>query len=301
MIDEPTLSLWLEQARSLVNERKYLHALQLYHKITAASPRLDIAWVELAYVQFELKQYDAAEKTLLRAVSTSDEPNEILFLVGNLYLKLEQYQKALTFYKKLLGMQKTLAKDLRSHLNFNTALAYYYRDNIRLAEIHFRATRRIDPKFPKINESLGELLLRRGAFAEAIECLNEAIANEQYSWIAHFMLGNAYAKMFDWRRAYDEFVIAVDMDPNEARAWQMCGEALVSLHRLDEAERYLRKALELNPQLTDAVVDFGFLFLRKGDHERAREFFMRALQLEPHNPRALQGTRELKQTQQPQS
>ena len=301
MIDEPTLSQWLEQARTLVEERKLLHALQLYYKITAAAPSLDIAWVELAYVQYELKQYPAAEKTLLKAVSTSEEPQEILFLVGNLYLKLGQYPKALTFYKRLLGQQQTLIKDLRAHLNFNTALAYYYRDNIRLAEIHFRATRRIDPRFPKINESLGELLLRRGALAEAVECLKDAVAHEQDSWIGHYMLGTAYAKMYDWRRAHDEFAIAVEMDPNEPRAWLMCGEALLALHKLDEAERYLRKALELNPQLTDAVVGFGFLFLRRGDYQRAREFFEQALQLEPHHSRALQGTRELKLSLNPQS
>lgn len=301
MIDEPTLSQWLDQARTLVEERKFLHALQLYHKITSAAPSLDIAWVELAYVQYELKQFPAAEKTLLKAVSTSEEPQEILFLVGNLYLKLGQYPKALTFYKKLLGQQQAFPKDLRAHLNFNTALAYYYRDNIRLAEIHFRATRRIDPLFPKINESLGELLLRRGALAEAVECLKDAVAHEQYSWIGHYMLGTAYAKMYDWRKAHDEFVIAVEMDPNEPRSWLMCGEALLALHKLDEAERYLRKALELNPQLTDAVVDFGFLFLRRGDYQHARELFEQALQLEPHHSRALQGTRELKLSQNPQS
>ena len=301
MIDEPTLSQWLDQARSLVDERKLLHAMQLYYRITAAAPSIDIAWVELAYVQFELKQYAAAEKTLLRAVSTSNEPNEILFLVGNLYLKLGDHAKALTYYKKLLGDQKTLPKDLRAYVNFNAALAYYYRDNVRLAEIHFRSARRIDPHFPKINESLGELLLRRGAYAEAIECLKEAVANEQYSWIGHYMLGTAYAKMYDWRRAHDEFVIAVEMDPNEPRAWHMCGESLLALHRLDEAERYLKKALELNPQLTDAVVDFGFLFLRRGDYQRARELFEQALQLEPHHSKALQGTRELKQSQNPQT
>jgi tetratricopeptide (TPR) repeat protein len=301
MIDEPTLSQWLDQARSLVDERKHLHALQMYYRITAAAPELDIAWVELAYVQFELKQFAAAEKTLLRAVSASEEPQEIIFLAGNLYLKLSDYAKALTYYKKLLGHPQTLSKELRAHLNFNAGLAYYYRDNIRLAEIHFRAARRIDPHFPKINESLGELLLRRGAYAEATDCLKEAIANEQFSWIAHYMLGQAYARMYDWRKAHDEFVISIEMDPNEPRAWHMCGEALLALHKLDEAERYLRKALELNPQLTDAVVDFGFLFLRRGDYQRAHELFEQALQVEPHNVRALQGSRELKQSQTPQS
>jgi hypothetical protein len=65
MIDEPTLSTWLDQARSLVDERKLLHALQMYYRITAAAPSLDIAWVELAYVQFELKQFQRGARVLL--------------------------------------------------------------------------------------------------------------------------------------------------------------------------------------------------------------------------------------------
>jgi tetratricopeptide (TPR) repeat protein len=301
MVDEPTLSQWLEEARAFVEERKLLHALQLYYKITAAAPSLDIGWVEMAYVQFEMKQYAAAENTLLKAVATSSEPQEIFFLVGNLYLKLGDHGKALSYYKKLLGHQQWLAKDLRAHLNFNTALAYYSRNNVKLAEVHFRATRRIDPSFPKINESLGELLLQRGAYTEAIQCLKQAITLESYSWIAHYLLGTAYAKIFDWRKAHDEFVAAIDMDPNEPRAWQMCGEVLLSLQRLDEAERYLRTALELNPLLTDAVADFGFLFLKRGDLQRAREYFERALELEPQNSKALQGAREVKIAQPPHS
>jgi len=301
MIDEPTLSEWLEQARTFVEERKLLHALQIYHKITAAAPSLDIGWVEMAYVQFEMKHYAAAEKTLLRAVATSSEPQEIFFLVGNLYLKLGEHSKALSYYKKLLGQQQWLAKDLRAHLNFNTALAYYSCNNVKLAEVHFRATLRIDPSFPKINESLGELLLQRGAYVETIQCLKQAIAVEPYSWIAHYLLGTAYAKIYDWRKAHDEFVTAIDMDPNEPKAWHMCGEVLLSLQRLDEAERYLRKALELNPLMTDAVADFGFLFLKRGDLQRAREYFERALELEPQNSKALQGARELKISQPPHS
>jgi tetratricopeptide (TPR) repeat protein len=81
----------------------------------------------------------------------------------------------------------------------------------------------------------------------------------------------------------------------------MCGEVLLSLQRLDEAERYLRKALELNPLLTDAVADFGFLFLKRGDLQRAREYFERALELEPQNSKALQGAREVKIAQPPHS
>lgn len=294
MIDEPTLSQMLEQARGYAQEGKFLHAVQVYHKITILVPTLDVAWVELASVYYELKHYEAAENTLLKAMNDSSEPQEILFLVGNLYLKLEQYDPALSYYKKLLAQERTLAKDLRSHLHFNMGLAYFYKNSTRFAEQHFRATQKLDPAFPKINESLGELLLRRGAVAESIRLLREGIATDPYSWISHYMLGVAYTKMLDWKKAYEEFVTAIEMDPNEPRAWQMCGEVLLSLSRLEEAEQYLRKALELYPHFTEAVVDFGFLFLKRGDYQRAREYFEQALMLEPVNARALQGKRQLK-------
>jgi len=273
MVDEPTLSQWMDQARAFVDERKYLHALQ----------------------------YEAAEKTLLKAVSASSEPQEILFLVGNLYLKLGRHNRALTYYKKLLTREQSLSKDFRAHLHFNAGLAFYYRENPKQSEHHFRRTKKIDPYFPKINESLGELLLRRGQFTEAILCLKQAVRLEPQSWIGHYLLGIAYTKVYDWRDAYEEFVRAVDMDPSEPRAWHMCGEVLLNLHKLDEAERYLHKSLELNPQLTEAVVDFGFLFLKRGDVQRARECFERALELEPQHPKALQGTRELTLSQQTHS
>jgi tetratricopeptide (TPR) repeat protein len=111
------------------------------------------------------------------------------------------------------------------------------------------------------------------------------------------MLGTAYAKVYDYRRAHDEFVAAIDSNPKEPRAWQMCGEVLLSLQRLDEAERYLHKALELNPLLIDAVVDFGYLFLQRGEYQRARECFEQALQREPGHSKALEGSRELKLVQ----
>ncbi|HWP81463.1 MAG TPA: tetratricopeptide repeat protein [Bacteroidota bacterium] len=301
MIDEPTLAQLLEQARSFVDERKFLHATQVYRRIINEVPTLDIAWIELSHVYYEMKQYDAAERLLLQVVERGDNKDEILFLIGNLFLKLAQYDRALGYYKRLLPKEIGLPKDFRAHLHFNTGLAYFYQENARQSEQHFRVTYTIDPKFPKINESLGELLLRRGAVAEAAQHLKAAIKIDRYSWIAHYLLGMAYSKSYEWQKAYDEFVAAVEIDPNEPNAWQMCGEVSIMLHQLDEAEQYLRKALELNPHFTDAVVNFGYLFLQRGDPQRALEFFDKALSLEPHHHKALQGKRQLKVSERPQS
>ncbi len=294
MIDEPALSLMLDQARAAVDEGKLLHAVQHYRRILSLLPSFEIAWIELSQLFAQLKNYEAAEGALLKALQHSNDATEIIMLLGDLNSKIGKYEQALSYYKRLLDQEKNLSHSLRIRLHFNAGLTYFYRNNFRLAEQHFRATRRLEPKFPKINESIAELLLRRGAVAEATDLLNQAIAVDPYSFIAHYLLGTAYARMYDWRKSYEEFVAAIDNDPSEPTAWQMCGEVLLKLQQLDEAEQYLRKALELNPHLTDAIVNFGYLFLKRGDHQRAREYFEQALKLEPDNPKALQAATELK-------
>lgn len=293
MADEATLAQMLEQARSYVDERKYLHASQVYTRLTSLDPSMEAAWVELSHVYSEMNQYDAAERVLQRAAESTKDPNKILFLLGSLYQKTGAFDRALASYKRLLVHERSLSRRLRSHLHFNIALCYVSRSNLRLAESHFRKVKRIDPHFPKIHESLGELLLRRGSVTESITVLKHAIAQDPYSWIGHYLLGLAFARLREWREAYEEFVSAVEMDPNEANGWHMCGEALLSLERYDEAEQYLRKALDLNPRLTDAIANVGYLYMQRGDTDAAFECFERALALEPRNRKALQGREEL--------
>ncbi|MGH2568837.1 MAG: tetratricopeptide repeat protein, partial [Bacteroidota bacterium] len=200
-----------------------------------------------------------------------------------------EYNRAYAYYKELLEQEKGLSERQRTLLSFNLGLVHFYRNNVKLAEEYFRKVRRSDHRFPKIHEFLGELLLRRGAVAEAVTILQTAIVTDPYSWIGHYLLGMAYMRMYDWRNAYEEFVTAVDMDPLEPTTWQLCGEVLIALHQLDEAEQYLRKALELNPHLIDAVANFGSLHMKRGDLQRAREYFEKALSLDPKHHKALQG------------
>jgi tetratricopeptide (TPR) repeat protein len=293
MTDELALAELLNKARTLVDERKFLHAVQVYRKITEQAPAFDGAWIELAGVFSELKRPDAAEHALLEARNCSGDQEEVTMLLGNLKLKQQDYEKALLYYRELADVERELPARLRIQLTFHLGLVHLHRNNVRLAEELFRKTLSLNPRFPKINESIAELLLRREAYAEALGFLQTAIAVDQYSWIAHYLLGIVSMRTLDWRKAHEEFVTAIDMDPQEPTAWQLCGEVLIALHELDEAEQYLRKALELNPQSTDAAASVGAIHLKRGDYQRARECFEKALALDPKHGKALQGKAEL--------
>jgi tetratricopeptide (TPR) repeat protein len=265
----------------------------MYLRVTGEAPEVEAGWIELAHVYLHLHRSEAAERALLRALDASQKPAQILYFLASLHRETGNRHEALRYFRRLLTFERTLSDGLRAQLHFDLGLLYREERNWRVAEYHLRTAHRQDPRYPRVNETLAEVLLERGAVTDAARYLQQALAVEPHSWSGHYLLGRVHARRGEWERAYEEFTTAVEMDPDEARGWHMCGSALLALHRLDESERYLRKALELNSFLADAMVDLGVLALRRGDLEGAQEQFMHVLKLEPANRRAREGQREL--------
>ncbi len=291
MLDEPTLHSFLEQARSFVDEGKNLHAIQVYKRIIESEPKLTDAWIELFKIYCHLRRLDTAEQLLQEALLHVSDGKEVTFLLGVLHLQNHDNQAALTYFRRLYDHGAILDTDFQARVNFNLGLVYVQMHRWGLAEHHLRKTRQLNPEFPKIDEALAEILLRRGHTREVIQILQASLTKDPYSWLGHYLLGVAFIRMRQWRNAYEEFVVAVEMDPNEPRAWQKCGECLIALRELDQAEEYLRKALELNPKFTDAVVNYGFLYLERGDRKRAAELFDGVLAEDPTHVGAKEGRR----------
>jgi tetratricopeptide (TPR) repeat protein len=291
MMDEPTLHGLLEQARSFADDGKMLHAIQVYNQVIADSPALTDPWIELFRIYCRLEKFDAAERLLLDSMNYVEEKEEVIFLLGVLHLQTQNHNRALTYFRQLQDREAALDTDFKARLHFNLALVYVQMHRWGLAEHHLRQTRRLRPEFPKIDEALSEILLRKGQLQEVIDILQNAVTKDPYSWLGHYLLGIAFSRMQQWKNAYEEFAVASDMDPGEPRSWQKCGECLIALRELDQAEHYLRKALELNPRFTDAVVNYGFLYLERGDRTHAAELFDRVLAVEPTNPGAKEGKR----------
>jgi len=278
-MNEIQISQLLDQARAYVNEGKYLHAEQLYHRLIREEPQLMQTYTELATVYAESGKIDAGIHILEKALHRFPGHEQLLFMLGSFHLQAGNHDKAIGFLQKLYG--KGLPE-----VHFSAGIAYFYKGNMKRAEEQFRITLKLNPKFPKIHESLGELLIRRSAFAEAIHHLKLGIQVDPYSWVSHHLLGTAYHSLNDLKHAYNEFVLAIEMDPNEPLSWQKCGEVLLEMKRYDEAEQYLRKALELQPDFADALADYGQLWLLRGDRVQSEAYFNKALSIDPHHARA---------------
>jgi tetratricopeptide (TPR) repeat protein len=237
------------------------------------------AYRELSSLYAEMGRGDAAIALLERAEATLPKNPDITFLLGMRLLQLEELDRAITCFKRLAGRKLP-------QVHFQTAVAYFYKGNLKLAEEQFRLTLQLDPHFPRINESIGELLLERNALTEAVAFLRRGIDADPYSAVSHFLLGSAYGKLHEWTSAHEEFVLAVDMDPTESQHWQQCGESLLHLKRYEEAEPYLRKALDLEPASVDVMLALCKALTMTGDLPGAQAIRAAAFTLDPAHARA---------------
>jgi Flp pilus assembly protein TadD len=82
-----------------------------------------------------------------------------------------------------------------------------------------------------------------------------------------------------WRKA-------VELNPEDARAHNNLGAALVETGKPEEALREYRRSLELNDQSSQAHNNLGSILAQEGKLDEALEQFERAVELNPDNGRA---------------
>jgi len=84
---------------------------------------------------------------------------------------------------------------------------------------------------------------------------SDASAQTDSPAIRYFQVGNRYVETHDYEMAAKAYRASVHSDPKFAEAWAMLGATLFDLDYWEEAEKCMRKAVELKPEigLTPAV------------------------------------------------
>jgi tetratricopeptide (TPR) repeat protein len=141
---------------------------------------------------------------------------------------------------------------------------------------------------------------RRQAYEEGAEAALRAIALSEETAEAHFLyaanLGNAVQLGGRARAAMSLSTIkahlarAIALNPHHARALQFMGGLLADLPwflggRMDEAERYLHRAIQADSRYTNARLLLAKLYLKQGRVREAREQLNGVLTVvNPHYP-----------------
>jgi Flp pilus assembly protein TadD len=100
-----------------------------------------------------------------------------------------------------------------------------------------------------------------------------------------YSLGAAYQRNGEFDKSIAQMRALLKIKPDHAAAMNFIGYSLVDKGKdLDEAERLVMRALELDPDSGAFLDSLGWLYFHRGDYQRAVDTLERAASLEPDEP-----------------
>ncbi len=140
-------------------------------------------------------------------------------------------------------------------------------------------------KSPELYKYLISLLDEQGDIAQAVKVMGQAVRNLPQHAEYYYKLGIYYDQLKKPTRALKIMRKVLTLDPHNIGALNYLGYTYAEKGvRLEEAEDMLQQALLLKPQDGHILDSLGWLYFRKGEHEKALDMLQRASQIITDEP-----------------
>ena len=134
-----------------------------------------------------------------------------------------------------------------------------------------------DRDLPDLYTALAESLVRAGRPADAIVALRGALASRPRDEELLYALGAAYERAGQGEVAAAQMRALLSLNPDHVEALNFLGYSYAEQGvRLEEAEKLVRRALEIKPRSGHVLDSLGWVLFRRGDHRRAVEILEQA-------------------------
>ena len=94
-------------------------------------------------------------------------------------------------------------------------------------------------------------------------------------------------RLRDFRTSWSAWDAVLAVYPDSAIAHNNAASMLVNAGRLEEAERHLRRALEIDPEYKQPRINLGNIYSRRDEYEKAEKHYQMVLDESPNAPAAL--------------
>ncbi len=254
-------------------------AIQLYHLLLKNNSEdiESLVWIGAAY--FYKNDFNSAKFFLNKAVSLfPDLPEELYQNLAVCHINLEDYINAETFLKKALNR----FPNSHSLLN-NLGILYSKLKNETLTKEYFQASIKICPTYLAAWINLISFYYDKKEYEQAIDLGLTALSIEKNNGIVLKLIGDSYLSLDRLKDAEIYFKKAV-LFLNDDRLFNNYAITLQKQNKLFLAEVYFQKAIELSPNNSGYLSNFGNNYALKLDFENALNLYSKALQISPDNP-----------------
>jgi Flp pilus assembly protein TadD len=153
----------------------------------------------------------------------------------------------------------------------------YWQNSVVLFEHNLKITK----DNPVAHHNLGNALVKKGMFDEAIFHFREAIRMDAHDAKKYNNLGTAFARKGRMDEAIEQYWRALELNPALAQAHNNLGVALIEKDLKEKAALHFSNALKYKPDYAEAHNNLGALLRRQGRLVDAALHYLEAIRLEP--------------------
>jgi tetratricopeptide (TPR) repeat protein len=268
----------LRLASLLLSEGKWKEAIRVARQLTKRWPNVhhvNHAYIVIARSYAELGRWRMAERFYRRSLAIKQRP-EAWVLLSRVLSHLGRNDEVEECLRKALSVDRNY-----DEAHYNLGCIYSLKGNLTLAEKHLKRAIEIDPKYTLAFAKLGQLLSgQKDRTKEAAMLLRRAVKyNPNDRWSVAY-LANALWALRKLKAADEHYRRLIQLWPDGSLPY-WCYGGFLAYEGKDSstAERYLRKAIEIEPRSELANYHLGKHLLYWDRKAEAKRFLRKAAQL----------------------
>lgn len=261
---DPQLMTLLAQAHERNGDRELMgEMLALAAEVSQNAPA-----ETLRYVQFLIAEDDLAigERVLIASLRRAPEQPELLFRLGEIYLRQQDWVRLETVQRSISGLDTPEARRLANELRAQMLAAQQQTDDL----VTFLNELADDPEFGlPADIALIRLMLVQGKTADAFARLDQLLEDNPDSLPLRLIKARALINEGEYDKAEELYRTLLGTRPDIARAW-------IALHSLETrrgnpeaARNVMAEALTTLPQDPDLLMLQAALYEQAGDLDQA--------------------------------
>lgn len=225
--------------------------------------------IDVAIALADAKQYKQASEVLYASYQLDKNDQDNLFYAASYAANAEDLDKALDYYNELKRLKYTGERSIYFAFNTTSKAEENFGSNLNLRDLAIKAGSHIKPREEKIAskastvyKNIALILVQKGQVEEARAAVAEARkANPEDSGLII-----TEAELYLQIKDYDNYTRlvneALQKNPNNVDLVYNLGVVSGNANKLDDAEKYYRRAIELDPNYFNALLNLSELLLR---------------------------------------
>ncbi|CAK5116305.1 unnamed protein product [Meloidogyne enterolobii] len=235
------------------------------------------ALLSIAHKEYQAGNYAKAEQHCLALLQQNSHNIGVLLLLSSIAFQQKNYERSMQYSNLAIRVNPECAEAYS-----NLGNAYKEKGDLTEALKNYHIAVRLKPDFIDGYINLASALVYVGDLEQAIQAYLTALQYNPDLYCVRSDLGNLFKAMNRFEEAKVCYLKAIEMQPHFAVAWSNMG-CVFNAQELWLALHHFEKAITLDPNFIDALINMGNVLKEARIFDRAVSCYLRALALNPNH------------------